>query len=85
MKSCHINLVGFFAGCLFLRTFHLGKVKQIYLNKEVLIVEIIGMLVFASYTAVIIYFFMLMSSMEKSLKRIADRIDKKDDSQSGTL
>lgn len=44
--------------------------------------EIIGLLVFASYTAAIIYFFMLMSSMEKSLKRIADRMDKKEEAQS---
>jgi hypothetical protein len=47
-------------------------------------VEIIGILVIASYTAVIVYFFMLMSSMEKSLKRIADKMDHKDDSQSET-
>lgn len=37
--------------------------------------EIFGFLVVASYFAVIIYFFMLMSSMEKSLKRIADKLE----------
>lgn len=55
------------------------------LDKEVIVVEIIGLLVVASYFAVISYFFMLMSSMEKSLKRIADKLDKEEKAESDII